>query len=108
MPAPIHEGHDKAAKRLLRDTSMMADALTAFVPGHWVADIDLGTLRLLPAEHVDAELRRRRGDLLWSVQHKGGGLVVFPVEAPVHPGPAHARPHDDLNRPALRRLHPRG
>ena len=24
---PIHEGHDKAAKRLLRDASMMADAL---------------------------------------------------------------------------------
>ena len=37
---------------------MIADALRAFVPGSWVADIDLDTLRPLPAEHVNAELHR--------------------------------------------------
>ena len=78
---PIHEGHDKAAKRLLRDANMMADALRLCLPADLLDDIDLGTLRLLPAEHVDAELRRRRGDLLWTARLKGGGAAVFPVEA---------------------------
>ena len=56
MPAPIHEGHDKAAKRLLRDDRMMADTLVAFVPGEWVADIDFSTLRRRPAlPHVQIE-----------------------------------------------------
>ena len=78
---PIHEGHDKAAKRLLRDANMMADALRLCLPSEMLDDLDLGTLRLLPAEHVDAELRRRRGDLLWTARLKGGGAAVFPVEA---------------------------
>ena len=78
---PIHEGHDKAAKRLLRDASMMADALRLGAPADLLDDIMLDTLRLLPAEHVDAELRRRRGDLLWTAQRWSGGGVLFPVEA---------------------------
>ena len=78
---PIHEGHDKAAKRLLRDLRMMADVLRLCLPGEVLDDIDLDTLRLLPAEHVDAELRRRRGDLLWVVGRRSGGVALFPVEA---------------------------
>ncbi len=70
----IPEGHDRAAKRLLGN-------LRAFVPGDWVADLDLDTLRPLPAEHVGAELRRRRGDLLWTAGLKGGGAVVIALEA---------------------------
>ncbi|MCY4214931.1 MAG: Rpn family recombination-promoting nuclease/putative transposase [Gammaproteobacteria bacterium] len=78
---PIPEGHDRAAKRLLGDVRMMADALRAFVHGGWTADLDLDTLRPLPAEHVSAELRRRRGDLLWTVELRGGGTVVIALEA---------------------------
>ena len=78
---PIHEGHDKAAKRLLRDARMMADALRLCLPPDLLDQIDLGTLRLLPAEHVDADLRRRRGDLLWTAEFKRGGAVLIPVEA---------------------------
>ena len=78
---PIHEGHDKAAKRLLRDASMMADALRLCLPAEVLADIDLDSLRLLPAEHVDADLRRRRGDLLWTARLRSGGAVLIPVEA---------------------------
>ena len=80
-PVPIPEGHDRAAKRLLGDVRMMADALRAFVHGGWTADLDLDTLRPLPAEHVSAELRRRRGDLLWTVELRGGGTVVIALEA---------------------------
>ena len=82
---PIHEGHDKAAKRLLRDASMMADALRLCLPAEWLDDIDLDSLRLLPAEHVDAELHRRRGDLLWATQRRSGGAALFPVEAQSSP-----------------------
>ena len=78
---PVHEGHDKAAKRLLRNASMMADALRLCLPSEMLDDLDLDTLRLLPAEHVDAELRRRRGDLLWTARLRGSGAAVFPVEA---------------------------
>ena len=78
---PIHEGHDKAAKRLLRDASMMADALRLGAPAELLDDIMLDTLRLLPAEHVDAELRRRRGDLLWTARRWSGGAALIPVEA---------------------------
>ena len=78
---PIHEGHDKAAKRLLRDASMMADVLRLCLPGEVLDDIDLDSLRLLPAEHVSAELHRRRGDLLWVAGRRSGGVAVIPVEA---------------------------
>ena len=77
----IPEGHDRAAKRLLGNLRTMRDLLRAFVPGDWVADLDFATLRPLPAEHVGAELRRRRGDLLWTAELKGGGAVVIAVEA---------------------------
>ncbi|MDE0273927.1 MAG: Rpn family recombination-promoting nuclease/putative transposase [Gammaproteobacteria bacterium] len=83
----IPEGHDRAAKRLLGDVRTMADALRAFVPGGWVADLDLDTLRPLPAEHVDAELRRRLGDLLWTVRLKGGGSIIIAIEAQSTPDP---------------------
>ena len=77
----VPEGHDRAAKRLLGDTRMIADALRAFVPGSWVSRLNLDTLRPLPAEHVNAELRRRRGDLLWTAEFKGGGAIVIILEA---------------------------
>ncbi len=77
----IPEGHDRAAKRLLGNLRTMRDLLRAFVPGDWVADLDLDTLRPLPAEHVGAELRRRRGDLLWTAGLEGGGAVVIALEA---------------------------
>ena len=86
-PVTLPEGHDRAAKRLLGDARTMADALRAFVPGDWVADLDLDTLRPLPAEHVNAELRRRRGDLLWTAELKGGGAVIIAVEAQSTPDP---------------------
>ena len=78
---PIHEGHDKAAKRMLRDANMMADALRLCLPSEMLDDIDLDTLRLLPAEHVDAQLRRRRGDVLWTARRRSGGAALFPFEA---------------------------
>ncbi|MDE0364107.1 MAG: Rpn family recombination-promoting nuclease/putative transposase [Gammaproteobacteria bacterium] len=83
----VPEGHDRAAKRILGDARVMADALRVFVPGGWIADIDLDTLRPLPAEHVNAELRRRRGDLLWTTELEGGGAVVIAVEAQSTPDP---------------------
>ena len=79
-PVTIPEGHDRAAKRLLGDARMIADALRAFVPGSWVSHLNLDTLRPLPAEHVNAELHRRRGDLLWTVDFNGGGAVVIILE----------------------------
>ena len=83
----VPEGHDRAAKRLLGDVRMIADALCAFVPGSWVAELDLDTLRPLPAEHVNAELHRRRGDLLWTAELKRGGSVVIILEAQSTPDP---------------------
>ena len=83
----VPEGHDRAAKRLLGDARTIADALRAFVPGSWAARLDLDTLRPLPAEHVNAELHRRRGDLLWTAELKGGGSVVIILEAQSTPDP---------------------
>ena len=92
---PIHEDHDKAAKRLretplpddepsvrlLRDANTIADALRLCLPADVLADIDLDSLRLLPTEHVDADLRRHRGDLLWTARLRSGGAVLIPIEA---------------------------
>ena len=83
----LPEGHDRAAKRLLGDARMIADAMRAFVPGSWVSRLDLDTLRPLPAEHVNAELHRRRGDLLWTADFKDGGAVVIILEAQSTPDP---------------------
>lgn len=87
---PIHEHHDKVAKRLLRDACMMADALGLCLPTEMLNEIDLGTLRLLPTEHMDAELRRRSGNLIWTAGLKDGGAVAIPVEAQSTPDPTTA------------------
>ena len=86
-PVTVPEGHDRAAKRLLGDARMIADALRAFVPGSWVSRLDLDTLCPLPTEHMNAELHGRRGDLLWAVDLKGGGTVVIILEAQSTPDP---------------------
>ena len=104
----VPEGHDRAAKRLLGDARMIADALRAFVPGSWFARIDLDTLRPLPAEHVNAELHRRRGDLLWTAELKGDGSVVIILEAQSTPDPRMPARMMTLTGAGLRGPHRRG
>ena len=55
---------DRTAKRLLRHRRMIRDLL-AFLPRAWIEDVDLRTLRELPAEYIGAKGHRRVGDILW-------------------------------------------
>ena len=79
----IQEGHDRAAKRIVGNMcARCAIVLRAFVPGKWVADLDLDTLRPLPAELVGAELCTGGAGTCfgWPIS-RAGGSVIIPVEA---------------------------
>ncbi len=58
--------HDPGQKRLFSHWRMVADLLR-LLPEGLTGDLDLSTLRRLPAEHVGDALRSRRSDMPWRI-----------------------------------------
>ena len=67
---------DPAYKRLLTHQRIVKDLLIGFIaprrPSGWVDALDFDTLREGPTENVTDELRRRLGDVVWSIDRRDG------------------------------------
>ena len=54
----------------------MQDLLVGFIaprrPAGWAGALDFGSLRELPTENITDELRRRLGDVVWSIDRRAG------------------------------------
>ena len=71
---------DPSYKRLFTHRRIVRDLLTGFIgprrPTGWAAALDLDTLRVGPTENITDELRKRLGDVVWSIdRHDGCGGV---------------------------------
>ena len=67
---------DPSYKRLLKHKRIVKDLLIGFIapqraPG-WAAALDFDTLREGPTEEITDELRRRLGDVVWSIDRRDG------------------------------------
>ena len=62
---------DPSYKRLLKHQRIVEDLLRGFLaprrPAGWAAALDFATLREGPTEEITDELRRRLGDVVWSI-----------------------------------------
>ena len=67
---------DASYKRLLNHRRIMQDLLIGFIaprrPAGWADALDFGSLRELPTENITDELRRRLGDVVWSIDRRAG------------------------------------
>ncbi len=67
---------DPAYKRLLTHQRIVKDLLIGFIaprrPSGWAGALDFDTLREGPTENVTDELRRRLGDVVWSIDRRDG------------------------------------
>ena len=69
--------HDPVYRRLFAFPRMVADLLRAVVDASVVNEVDLGTLEILPAEHVGDRGQQRRGDAAWRVRFRNGWLYLL-------------------------------
>ena len=72
--------NDASYKRLLNHRRIVKDLLVGFIaplrPAGWADALDFDSLREDPTENVDDDLRRRLGDVVWSIDRRGAdGLV---------------------------------
>ena len=71
---------DPAYKRLLYHPRIVKDLLVGFIaplrPSGWVDTLDFDSLRDDRTETVNDELRRRLGDVIWSIDRRGAGGAV--------------------------------
>ena len=65
---------DPSYKRLLKHQRVVEDLLRGFLaprrPAGWGAALDFATLREGPTEEITDELRRRLGDVVWSIDRR--------------------------------------
>ena len=70
---------DASYKRLLNHRRIMQDLLIGFIaprrPAGWAGALDFGSLRELPTENITDELRRRLGDVVWSIDRRAGAAA---------------------------------
>ena len=69
--------YDQNYKWLFAFRRMVADLLSACVPGDLLAAADLRGLRKLSAEYVSDELLQRHGDAVWRLPLAGSGVFVL-------------------------------
>ena len=66
--------NDASYKRLLNHRRIVKDLVVGFIaprcPAGWADALDFDSLREDPTEHVDDELRRRLGDVVWSIDRR--------------------------------------
>ena len=67
--------NDASYKRLLNHRRIVKDLLVGFIaplrPAGWADALDFDSLREDPTENVDDDLRRRLGDVVWSIDRRG-------------------------------------
>ena len=98
---------DPSYKRLLTHRRIVKDLLIGFVarrrPAGWAAALDFDTLREGPTEGVTDELRRRLGDVVWSIDRRDGrgGMQTLHVVIEHQSGVDHSMPLRFLNYTSL-------
>ena len=67
---------DPSYKRLLKHKRIVKDLLSGFIAPQraagWADALNLATLREGPTEEITDELRRRLGDVVWSIDRRDG------------------------------------
>ncbi|WP_239377492.1 Rpn family recombination-promoting nuclease/putative transposase, partial [Frankia sp. Cj5] len=76
MSSP-HTPHDAVFRRILGTPSNAASQLRAALPAELVARLDLDRLALVPGSLVDATLRWRHTDLLFTAPLDGREAFVY-------------------------------
>lgn len=77
------ESNDRFGKRLFAESAFVADLLRDFVQPRLVRDLDLGSLRPMPAEFINRRGDKRLGDALWLADRPAGAraLVLIEIES---------------------------
>jgi hypothetical protein len=60
--------YDSSYKLLYAHPAMIADLLSGFLPGAWVAELDLRSLQKVRGSYVSDDLRDREDDIIWRVR----------------------------------------
>jgi len=83
--------HDGGYKLLFSHPEMVADLLRGFLHEAWTESLDLGTLERVRDSYVLADLRERRGDMVWRVrwtdEERGWCYLYFLLEFQSTPDP---------------------
>jgi len=69
--------HDPSYKLLYSHPAMVADLLRGFVPGDWVANLDLASLEKVSGSYVSDDLRDREDDIIWRLRWGRDWLYVY-------------------------------
>ena len=68
---------DSGYKLLYSHVAMVRDLLHGFVPGDWIAELDLTTLEKCSGSYVSDDLRDRADDLIWRVRWGPRWLYIY-------------------------------
>ncbi|MEE8587340.1 MAG: Rpn family recombination-promoting nuclease/putative transposase [Acidobacteriota bacterium] len=109
--------HDASQKMLFSHRQMVAGLLELGVGQDWVRQLDLSSLRPVPASHVSKNLLKRRGDLAWRARLPGGPVYILlefqsrsdpsmPIRFPGYAGLLWQRLHRQKRRPKNRSAPP--
>ncbi|HZF12996.1 MAG TPA: Rpn family recombination-promoting nuclease/putative transposase [Thermoanaerobaculia bacterium] len=83
--------HDGGYKLLFSHPEMVADLLRGFLHEAWTESLDLGTLERVRDSYVLADLRERRGDMVWRARwtdpERGWCYLYFLMEFQSTPDP---------------------
>ena len=69
--------HDASHKLLFSHPQMVAGLLELGVEEEWVGEADLSSLKLVPASYVSRDLIKRRGDMVWRLDYRGGPMYLL-------------------------------
>ena len=65
--------HDAAYKRLFSHPTLVGELLRGFLPGDWIARLDLSSLEKIANSFISDDLRERHSDVIWRVKLRGDG-----------------------------------
>lgn len=69
--------HDGSYKLLYSHAAMVRDLLQGFIPGEWLAQLDLSTLESQSSSYVTDDLRDRADDIIWRVRWGEEWLYIY-------------------------------
>jgi len=80
MTKKHHDGgrrYDAGYRSLFSHPEIVRDLLAGFIDEPWVRELDFATLERMNATYVTHGLRKREGDVVWRVRHRGHWLYVY-------------------------------